>query len=71
PTLGYVDSIEEALEGADVVVLATEWQQFRDLDPQAAGELVNKKIIIDGRNVLDVDKWQGAGWDIHALGRTL
>jgi len=71
PTLGYVDSIEEALEGADVVVLATEWQQFRDFDPQAAGELVNKKIIIDGRNVLDVDKWQGAGWDIHALGRTL
>ncbi|MDO5512351.1 UDP-glucose/GDP-mannose dehydrogenase family protein [Corynebacterium sp.] len=71
PTLGYVDSVEEALEGADLVVLATEWQQFRDLDPAAAGELVNNKVIIDGRNVLDVDKWRAAGWNIQALGRTL
>ncbi|HKM24256.1 MAG TPA: nucleotide sugar dehydrogenase, partial [Corynebacterium sp.] len=71
PTLGYTDSVEEALEGAELVVLATEWQQFRDLDPEAVGELVQRRTIIDGRNVLDVDKWQAAGWNIHALGRTL
>lgn len=71
PTLGYVDSAHEALQGADIVVLATEWQEFRDLDPVAAGELVRQKIIIDGRNVLDPQAWQAAGWDIHALGRSL
>ncbi|RSZ64691.1 UDP-glucose/GDP-mannose dehydrogenase family protein [Corynebacterium hylobatis] len=71
PTLGYADSVEEALEGADVVVLATEWQEFRDLDPVKVGELVDRKVIIDGRNVLPVQKWQDAGWNIQALGRSL
>lgn len=71
PTLGYADSVEEALEGADVVVLATEWTQFRELDPVAVGELVDRKVIIDGRNVLPVEKWQAAGWELRALGRTL
>ncbi len=71
PTLGYAMSTEEALEEADAVVLATEWQEFRDLDPVAAARIVSSPIIIDGRNVLDVDKWKAAGWTIHALGRNV
>lgn len=71
PTLNYADSAEEALEGADVVVLATEWAQFRELDPAEVGGIVNRKVIIDGRNVLPVSEWQDAGWNIQALGRTL
>ena len=71
PTLNYADSAEEALEGADVVVLATEWAQFRELDPVEVGGIVGRKVIIDGRNVLPVGKWQDAGWNIQALGRTL
>lgn len=71
PTLDYSESAEDALDGADIVVLATEWKQFRELDPVATGELVNQKVIIDGRNVLPVDKWQDAGWNIQALGRNL
>lgn len=71
PTLGYAANVEEALEGADVVVLATEWQEFRDLDPQAAAKVVATPIMIDGRNVLDVDRWKAAGWTLHALGRNV
>ncbi|RNE49970.1 UDP-glucose dehydrogenase family protein [Corynebacterium alimapuense] len=71
PTLNYSPTVEDALTGADVVVLATEWQQFRDLDPATTGELVRRRVIIDGRNVLPVDQWQAAGWDIQALGRNL
>ncbi|WIM70811.1 UDP-glucose dehydrogenase family protein [Corynebacterium suedekumii] len=71
PTLDYAETVEEALDEADIVVLATEWQQFRDLDPVATGELVNNKVIIDGRNVLPVQAWQDAGWNIQALGRNL
>lgn len=71
PTLGYAETVEEALTGADVVVLATEWKQFKELDPVAVGELVNNRTIIDGRNVLDAIAWQDAGWTIHALGRSL
>lgn len=71
PTLGYAETVEEALRGADVVVLATEWKQFKELDPVAVGELVDNRTIIDGRNVLDATAWQDAGWTIHALGRSL
>ena len=71
PTLGYVDSVREALEDADVVVLATEWQEFRDLDPVACAALVAHPVMLDGRNVLDVQAWKDAGWTIHALGRNV
>lgn len=69
PTLRYVDSCADAVQGADVVVLATEWQEFIDLDPVEVGERVRSKVILDGRNVLDSAAWQAAGWDYQALGR--
>ncbi|WP_411702627.1 UDP-glucose dehydrogenase family protein [Corynebacterium sp. LaCa142] len=71
PTLDYAADTESALREAELVILATEWQQFKDLDPNEAGELVDNKHIIDGRNVLDVAAWSNAGWKIQALGRTL
>lgn len=71
PTLDYADSAYEALAGAELVILATEWKEFRDLDPVKAGKVVAEKRIIDGRNVLPVKKWQDAGWRITALGRSL
>lgn len=71
PTLYYAADTESALREAELVILATEWQQFKELDPNEAGELVDNKHIIDGRNVLDVAAWSNAGWKIQALGRTL
>lgn len=71
PTLGYAESVSEALRDAELVILATEWQEFRDLDPAEVGKLVARKHIIDGRNVLDVASWNDAGWTVEALGRTL
>lgn len=71
PTLGYADSIDEALRGAELVILATEWQEFCQLDPQAAANLVDRAVMIDGRNVLDPQQWAAAGWHLHALGRSV
>ncbi|MGO3077294.1 UDP-glucose dehydrogenase family protein [Corynebacterium casei] len=71
PTLGYAESVSEALRDAELVILATEWQEFRNLDPAEVGKLVARKHIIDGRNVLDVASWNDAGWTVEALGRTL
>lgn len=71
PTLNYANSTDDALRGADVVVLATEWQEFKELDPAHAATLVREKKIIDGRNVLPVVNWKDAGWEIKALGRSL
>lgn len=71
PTLDYASSLDDALTNAELVILATEWDEFKQLDPDHAGELVAKKTLIDARNVLPVDAWKGAGWELHALGRSL
>ena len=70
PTLDYAPDVDTALKGTELVILATEWKQFRELDPVAAGKLVARQHIIDGRNVLNVREWQAAGWDLVALGRS-
>ena len=69
PTLDYRDSAEDALDGAEIVVVATEWDEFQQIDPVAAGKLVADKKLIDGRNCLPVDQWRAAGWDVNCLGR--
>lgn len=71
PTLNYAASASAALKDTELVILATEWQEFRDLDPAEAGALVARRHIIDGRNVLSVDAWRAAGWTVEALGRVL
>ncbi|MGV0327429.1 UDP-glucose dehydrogenase family protein [Corynebacterium confusum] len=70
PTLDYAPDVDTALKGTELVILATEWKQFRELDPVAAGKMVARQHIIDGRNVLNVREWQAAGWDLVALGRS-
>lgn len=69
PDLRYAATAEEAAKEADVVLLATEWPEYRGLDPAAFGEVVARKVIVDGRNVLDPAAWRGAGWVYRALGR--
>ena len=71
PTLDYATSLEDALRGAELVILATEWQEFKEMDPRWAAELVDKQLLIDGRNVLNITDWQNAGWQLRALGRSL
>jgi UDPglucose 6-dehydrogenase len=69
PQLGFATDTLDALRGADAVVLVTEWKQYRELDPVEVGELVRGKLILDGRNVLDPEKWRGAGWTYKGMGR--
>ncbi len=69
PDLRFAQTPEAAAEGADVVVLLTEWRQYRDLDPEAFGTVVAHRRILDGRNVLDPAVWRTAGWTYRALGR--
>lgn len=68
PRLGYVDTLQGAVAGADLVVLLTEWDEFRTMDPQHVATLVNRRNIIDGRNVLDPAAWAAAGFTHAALG---
>ncbi|MFI7578842.1 nucleotide sugar dehydrogenase [Kocuria kalidii] len=69
PRLDYVDSLEAAVTGAEVVVLLTEWAEFKALTPEQLDPLVAVPQILDGRNVLDPERWTAAGFTYRALGR--
>ena len=70
PVLNFANSIEDCLKDADIVLHLTEWKIYREINPVAVKSLVKNAIIIDGRNSLDRDAWQAAGWKFRALGRS-
>ena len=51
------------------MVLLTEWQQFRAIDPCHLADLVAARSMVDGRHALDPAAWRAAGWEYRALGR--
>ncbi len=69
PDLTYAASTLEAAHGAHLVLLLTEWLEFREADPAVLAEVVAAPNIVDGRNALDPDRWRAAGWTYRALGR--
>ena len=62
-------SIEETCAGADVIVIATDWKLFRDLDPHQIKELATGNSIVDARNMLDPQKWIEAGFRYWGVGK--
>ncbi len=69
PHLAYQPDLQLALSGAELVVLGTEWREYRDLDPATLGGVVADRHVIDARNALDPERWRAAGWTYRALGR--
>jgi UDPglucose 6-dehydrogenase len=69
PELDYADTLQDAVTGADVVLLLTEWAEFVQADPTELGALVRERRMLDGRNVLDPAAWRAAGWEFRALGQ--
>ena len=49
--------IVQSVENADVIVVLTEWQEFKLVDPALINKLVKQKIVVDARNLLDKEKW--------------
>jgi UDPglucose 6-dehydrogenase len=69
PQLTYAGSMTEAVTGAELVCVLTEWAEFRNADPVTLGKLVARKLVIDGRNCLDAPLWAASGWTYRGLGR--
>ncbi|WOQ69988.1 UDP-glucose/GDP-mannose dehydrogenase family protein [Microbacterium limosum] len=70
PQLSYVKDRDEALRGADLVLVVTEWDEYRrQLSPEHAATLTAGRIVVDGRNCLDAAAWRDAGWEYHGMGR--
>jgi UDPglucose 6-dehydrogenase len=59
----------EVVEGADAVVLVTEWDEFNDLDFAAVAEKMQGDLLIDGRNALDPEAVRAAGLVYEGVGR--
>jgi UDPglucose 6-dehydrogenase len=71
PDLDYCGDAYQALEGADALVLVTEWNEFRALDLARVKNLLRSPIIIDLRNVYQPDEMAAAGFIYHSIGRNV
>ncbi len=69
PDLLLCPTQEAALEGADALLICTEWQAFRAPDFQQLKALLNQPVIIDGRNLYEPRQLSELGFDYHAIGR--
>lgn len=69
PDLEFAASATDAAKGAEVVLLLTEWREYRELDPVEFARGVAAPRMLDGRNALDAERWRAAGWTYRALGR--
>ena len=69
--LSYSPFVEEALEGADAIVIFAGHQQYRTLNPLELKKLSGKKhpVIIDGRNMVDPDAYIREGFVYKGIGR--
>jgi len=65
----YADDMLSALDGADALVIATEWPQFANVDLNEVKKRLRTPMIFDGRNLLDPGTAQSAGIEYYSVGR--
>jgi len=68
PNINYCDSAYSALEKADAMILVTEWNEFKEMDFEKAKKLMNRAIIIDGRNIYSRKSLEKAGFKYEGIG---
>ena len=65
----FAESQYEALEKADALLIATEWNEFRTPDFNKIGQMLNSKVIFDGRNLFDIVAMEQLGYHYESIGR--
>ncbi|MGK2898246.1 MAG: UDP-glucose dehydrogenase family protein [Burkholderiaceae bacterium] len=68
--LSLVDSAAQALEGADALIIVTEWKEFRTPDLDAVREALRDHVVFDGRNLYDPALMRSLGLEYHPIGRS-
>jgi UDPglucose 6-dehydrogenase len=68
PTLNYATDVFTACERADAILVLTEWNEFRSMDPAPLGAIVRSRVVLDGRHCLEQARWENAGWEYLGLG---
>ncbi|PPG33469.1 UDP-glucose/GDP-mannose dehydrogenase family protein [Pseudoclavibacter sp. RFBB5] len=70
PQLSFEPDLVRTITGADVLLVVTEWDEYRrELDPDDAASWAKERIVVDGRNCLDATRWRAAGWQYFGMGR--
>ena len=65
-----VSDVESAARGADVLVIATEWNQFRNLDLEKLKKLLKKPVLVDLRNIYQPERVREAGFTYVGIGQS-
>lgn len=68
PHISYADNVYQAVELADLIVIMTEWPEFKEIDFKKVKELMRSLNIIDCRNILDKKTMNSLGYDFLNLG---
>jgi UDPglucose 6-dehydrogenase len=69
PNITYAADPYEAADGADAILIATEWDEFRNLDWRRLGSIVEHRLVLDGRNTLEADELTRHGFRYVSIGR--
>ncbi|HEX7964070.1 MAG TPA: UDP-glucose/GDP-mannose dehydrogenase family protein [Candidatus Saccharimonadales bacterium] len=70
PDITYTAHASDALEGADALLIATEWKEFLAADPKLLAQKLKSKMVFDGRNIFEQDAMQAAGLTYFSMGRS-
>ena len=68
-TIQYVQTPEEALDGADICFIFTEWGEIKAVAPQIFKEKMQIPLVYDGRNIFSIDEMKEAGVEYYSIGR--
>ncbi len=69
PNVTYVDDMNAVADGCDALVVATEWDEFKQLDLARAKKSLTHPIMFDGRNLFDPAEMEKLGWIYKSVGR--
>ena len=69
PDIDWCPSSDEAIQGADLVVILTDWDAYRHLDPAQLAKQMRGTVIFDTRNLYRGDEFKSAGLTYHSVGR--
>jgi len=70
PALTFVESPAQALQGADALVIITEWKEFKSPDFDTIKTALKQPVIIDGRNLYEPELMRALGIEYHGIGRS-
>ena len=68
-SIHYVENAEEALKGAHICFIFTEWKEIRDLRPEVFGDKMQTPLVYDGRNIFGLWEMKEAGVEYYSIGR--